>query len=156
MPKHNEEKYCLCLTQYSDRFEFWNAADNSMGIGKVPIDENLPEFTYNGFTLRVPKIVNGLVIENNVVTKVFDKSITDVVIPDGIEKIGEDVFSHCTSLESITIPDSVEKIGGYTFDDCPNLTIYTNNKYVENYCKQLEIPYKPLRTNESLIEKGVK
>ena len=225
MPKGNEEKYCLCINEDGD-FEFWNADDESFGYNEIPSDENLPEFTYDGFTLKVSKIVNGLVIQNDIVVKVVDKSITDVVIPDGVEEIGNyafeeceslksitipnsvkyiggyafyrcyslqsitfnipdnlkyisgsafegckslksikipnsvkeigsEVFARCKSLKSITIPDSVTRIGGHTFSNCPNLTVYTNNKYVQEYCEEWEIPYKPLQTNENINNKNL-
>lgn len=133
MPKGNEEKYCLCLTDDNDKFEFWNAADNSMGIGKPPIDENLPNFTYDDFTLELPPIINGLVIKDDVVIEA-SKLITDVVIPDSVKEISQDAFYECKSLKSITIPDSVAYIDEYAFYDCTSLesiTIPDSVKYID-------------------------
>lgn len=44
-----------------------------------------------------------------------DKNATEVVIPEGIESIGEEAFCGCKSLESVAIPKSVTKIGRYAF-----------------------------------------
>lgn len=49
-------------------------------------------------------------------------SLTSLIIPDSVTKIGAYVFSGCSSLESITIPKSVTSIGGCAFLDCKNLT----------------------------------
>ena len=53
--------------------------------------------------------VNGEVIEN-------------LVIPDGVTRIEEDVFPICRELKTITIPNSVKTIGSEAFYLCPQLT----------------------------------
>lgn len=67
---------------------------------------------------------NDFVIENGVLAK-YTGSGGDVIIPDGIVKIGDDAFSHCTSLTGVTIPDSVAEIGFEAFYACTNLTDVT-------------------------------
>lgn len=50
--------------------------------------------------------------ESEAVTKsIIDRSVTEVVIPNGTTKIGNYAFSYCTSLKKITIPDGVTSIG---------------------------------------------
>ena len=44
--------------------------------------------------------------------------IVDVVIENGIAKIGEEAFSDCKSLRTIELPDSVTSIGQYAFSAC--------------------------------------
>lgn len=58
--------------------------------------------------------------ENGVLVKYrgFDKN---VVIPDGVTKIGDSVFQYDKNVESITIPDSVTAIDYGAFFSCPNL-----------------------------------
>ena len=72
------------------------------------------------------------------------KSLTSVVISDGVTEIGEDAFNNCTSLTEVTIPDSVTSIGEYAFHQCSNLTSITIPEGVTeigsrafNYCKNL-------------------
>ena len=47
--------------------------------------------------------------------------MTDVVIPDGVTRIGNGMFRSCTSLQHIVIPDSVTQIGEYAFAMCAAL-----------------------------------
>ena len=48
-------------------------------------------------------------------------SVTDIILPSGIRKIGRAAFSGCTALERITIPKAVKGIGADTFKDCAKL-----------------------------------
>ena len=51
--------------------------------------------------------------------------ITDLVIPESITSISEDVFRGCSELTSITIPNSVTSIGWDAFYGCSDLkTVY--------------------------------
>lgn len=45
-----------------------------------------------------------------------------VAIPDGVKRIGAEVFKEHQEIESVTLPDSVEVIGEAAFADCNNLT----------------------------------
>ncbi len=57
-----------------------------------------------------------------IVTGCKDKSVTEIVIPDGVTCIGDFAFQSCTNLASIEIPNSVTNIGKQTFDGCTVLT----------------------------------
>ena len=80
-------------------------------------------------------INNQLVTEINLITanKISDdaffrcKSIEKVTICNSVETIGEDAFSGCESLKSVTIPKSVKSIGEWAFSGCISLekTNYT-------------------------------
>ena len=53
------------------------------------------------------------------------KSITKIIIPNGIKSIGNSAFERCEKLECIEIPNSVTTIGWRAFCDCHSL------KYIE-------------------------
>ena len=49
-------------------------------------------------------------------------AVANVVIPDGVEEVGESAFRGCSSLVSVSIPSSVTSIGRGAFADCRQLT----------------------------------
>ena len=62
--------------------------------------------------------------------------ITDLVIPDGVTNIGNNVFSGCSSLSSVIISNSVTNIGSGAFFNCSGLTsaiIGNNVMNIEGY-----------------------
>lgn len=64
------------------------------------------------------------VIEDGVLTEYYGDG-GDVVIPNSVTSIGEEVFKVCDSLNSITIPNSVISIGDCAFLWCESLTRVT-------------------------------
>ena len=49
-------------------------------------------------------------------------SLTNIVIPDSVTSIGAWAFQYCTSLSSIVIPNSVTSIGNCAFEGCSSLS----------------------------------
>ncbi len=47
-------------------------------------------------------------------------SLTEILLPEGLERIDAYAFNHC-GLEEIIIPDSVTRIGGHVFESCYKL-----------------------------------
>ena len=70
-----------------------------------------------------------VVIPNNVVSirnDVFSSlKIKSVVIPNSVTEIGNRAFWNCTLLTSVSIPGSVKTIGNYAFEGCTSLTSVT-------------------------------
>ena len=60
-------------------------------------------------------------------------SLTSVIIPDNVVKIGWSAFSNCTSLTSITLGKSVANIEGGAFSGCTSLTSITVNSNINYY-----------------------
>lgn len=46
----------------------------------------------------------------------------DVVVPDGVTRIGMDAFRGCETIVSVTFPDSVAAMSDFAFRNCENLT----------------------------------
>lgn len=64
----------------------------------------------------------GFQISNGVLKKYTEeKGVTEIVIPDSVQRIGERAFSGCDNITNVTIPDSVTSIGGSAFAGCSNL-----------------------------------
>ncbi|MDE6796482.1 MAG: leucine-rich repeat domain-containing protein, partial [Ruminococcus sp.] len=59
-------------------------------------------------------------IKNGILVKYTGKD-KNIIIPDSVEKIGENALQWCNSLESVTIPESVKSIGDRAFKDCKRL-----------------------------------
>lgn len=60
--------------------------------------------------------------------------ITELVIPDGVERISDNAFLRCENIKSIAIPNSVKEIGCYAFYGLEKL-------------KKVDIPYGVTKLN---------
>jgi len=47
--------------------------------------------------------------------------VSEVILPEGLEKIGNDAFSDCRELVHVTVPESVSYVGHRAFFECQNL-----------------------------------
>lgn len=80
----------------------------------------------------------------------FKDSITDVIIENGVESIGEDAFRECSAIKSVDIAPSVKIIKQNAFRDCTSLEaidIPSSIESIEYYAfmncsslKSLDIP----------------
>ena len=52
-----------------------------------------------------------------------DNTVTSVVLPDGITKIGSGAFYNCIYLDIDTLPDTILEIGSSAFAYCDNLSL---------------------------------
>ncbi len=102
---------------------------------------NLPSFDYiytvnngnatiTGYTGAGGAIIIPTSIEGYATVAIGDnafyqqRSISSVVIPEGVTSIGFEAFYHCPSLTSVTIPNSVSSIGGWAFSYCDSLASF--------------------------------
>ena len=51
--------------------------------------------------------------------------VTSVVLPDGIEKVGDNAYNHRLHVTSVTLPNSVKIVGESAFSDCRSLSSLT-------------------------------
>lgn len=91
------------------------------GCGKTDFkieDGILKEYTGDGGDVIIPDGVTS--IENNVFRGCTD--LTSIIIPDGLISIGRYAFKDCVNLSNITFPSSIMSIGDSAFLGCTNLT----------------------------------
>ena len=76
--------------------------------------------------IYIPSAYNGLHVKEIGRSAFYGKkTITGVVLPDGITTINHYAFYNCSSLASVTIPDSVTSIGSTAFYNCSGLASVT-------------------------------
>ena len=87
----------------------------------LPADYRLSR-VFPDFYTNIKK-VNILGTESGVCDFAFTdcRNLSEVVISEGVSKIGESAFENCRRLESVTIPASVQKIQDYAFYGCGGL-----------------------------------
>lgn len=51
----------------------------------------------------------------------YCEKLTEVIVPDSVEKIEDSVFKNCTNLKKIVLPDSLKYIGYSAFEGCKSL-----------------------------------
>ena len=96
-------------------------------------------------TMKTKKILK-ISEDGKTVLGVYDKEITSVVIPDGIETIEGFAFSDCSLLKKIELPKNLKSIGYHAFSNCNSLTSIKIPGGVENldcdgifwYCEKLK------------------
>ena len=82
---------------------------------------------------------NNLIYSENgeTIISVYDQSLSEVKIPQGVKKIGLRAFENCTSLSSITFPETVEDIDDYAFAGCSSLRFIVIPNTVKNIGSQV-------------------
>lgn len=100
----------------------------------------------------------GEMEDKNIFTSVTSSQIKQVIIKDGITKIGNNAFRNFTEMTEVTIPDGVTSIGEDSFFNCMRLkslnipdSVVTINKYAFIGCEALE--YVKLSKNLKTIDK---
>ena len=96
------------------------------GLVTIPTDLNLTEignFAFSNFDY-VAKTPAELALDDREMTKqwfIGDNTVTKVIIPEGVEKIGAYAFANLTALEEIVLPSTLEAIEYGAFYNCVSL-----------------------------------
>lgn len=69
----------------------------------------------NILDIVLSKKINGGGGGAEMLAKVIDRTVEDIVIPDGVTNVGEYAFYNCVKAKSITIPDSVKEFADNSF-----------------------------------------
>lgn len=88
--------------------------------------------------------MNELTSHEHILTKYQGKQ-RKVVVPEGIQEIGEFAFYNCDFIEEIILPNNLTSIGSFAFYGCENLktleipdSVEMIDKGAFSYCYQLE------------------
>ena len=84
--------------------------DNALGCDELESEKTIQKFSV------------GLGISNNELYSIGNCKDLDIIIPNGVTRIGLRAFAGCNKIKSILIPDSVTSIGNYAFSNCSSLT----------------------------------
>lgn len=98
-------------------------------------NENITEFVFTdsltkiglhsfGFNKWTESFGDNPIIINNQLYQ-FKASGNQVVIPDGVTKICDEVFKENDGIKSVVFPDTLKSIGEQAFTECQNLTAIT-------------------------------
>ena len=79
----------------------------------------------SGDTVRIPDKHKGIPVKE-IADNTFlnDKHLIEVMMLEGIERIGASAFSGCTGIETFVIPSSVSSVGEGAFSECPDAVIW--------------------------------
>ncbi len=120
--------------------------DNAAQGFKYIITEGVASITgYEGDSTKIviPATIGGYRV-TSIADGAFENSkLTDVIISDGIERIGWFAFGNCAELKSITIPSSVTSIGyGALGTAESSLFIYCHaDSFALSYAKSYGLSY---------------
>ena len=85
------------------------------------------------------KAAKSITITNDVKMNTFEncESIEEVIITEGVSRIGEYAFKGCTSLERVVMANTVVEIGSYAFAECVSLKeieLSPSLKSISSFC----------------------
>ncbi len=120
--------YCFALllltsTCSLSAFEFWIFAgdwnyqvnaDGSATIGAY-VGSDADVVIPSSFGAHSVTVIGDGAFQDN-------KTITSVIVPDGVKTLETNVFNECNNLTSVTLPQSLTSIGESAFNGCIHLT----------------------------------
>ncbi len=98
------------------------------GVVEIPEDlclTDIGQFAFSNFDY-IPKEPHEIEEDDTEFTKIWfigDDTITDIIIPEGVERIGMYAFANLTALRSITLPSTLKSISNGAFYGCTNLEV---------------------------------
>ncbi len=112
---------------------------NYFGLGgtvEIPASlkvTQIGDYAFSNFTY-VDKTEADFDYDESAATKIFyigEDTITTVIIPEGVESIGEYAFANLTSLTTVVLPSTLERIDQGAFYGCTSLTTVTGLENVK-------------------------
>ena len=125
-------------------FEYKYDGKGTLTISRLveePITLSKVETDTWSFSITVP----GRGIIEGIHLKDLKSSVRTLVVKGEVEKIGDDVFSNCPSLENVELSSSLQSIGDNAFQRCEKLksieipaSVTSLGSYVFHRCSSLE------------------
>lgn len=127
----------------SDGFKIFYANDKAVIMGYVgtETDITIPETISGkkifaiGYEAFMYSPVQRVKINGNIrkiAGSAFSySSVSSVILPDGLEKLGIEAFRSCANLREINFPDSLEEIDRHAFYECASLKLNLSLKNVK-------------------------
>ena len=102
--------------------------------------------------VRIPSVYNGMPVSSiGVSAFAQNKTITTVIVSEGVLNIGTSAFKECTALTEVTLPESITVIPRWAFYDCLSLSsikLSSSTANIGGYafwgCDNLDEIYLPL------------
>lgn len=135
---------------------FYNCKDlNDIIIPSSVTDIELGAFDGSGFLQSWKDVEDGkdFLIAGDDILIAYKGFGGDIIIPNGIKKIGPGVFKGQTRLKSVTFPESVTEIGEDAFNGCTDLKSVTLPTYLETIEDRA---FKDTRIDNVIIPASVK
>jgi|GEM_PF-7094762 len=88
--------------------------------------------TYFDYNDNPIMLSNPVAYANNLY--IGDEQLTELVIPEGVDSIGNGAFSHCYGITDVSFPSTLRYVGGAAFEGCRNIQI-VNITSLEDYCR---------------------
>ncbi len=124
--QYEPAKYGKTCTGCGHIYEIYENEICTQGLS-FELNNTKTAYIVSGYTgtaekVFIPKLYNNKLVKE-IKEKAFyrNKTLTEVVIPNGVTSIGEDAFNGCTYLTSVVIPNSVTSIGNGAFVWCTGL-----------------------------------
>lgn len=121
------------------KYQIVDAHLEIIGCDKTGLSKDVKPYatvTYNGSTYQTRKIgknalaaapINSIILPDGL-QSIGDyaftrcRSLTSIQFPEGLYGIGDNAFEDCTSLTAVRFPDGLQSIGNSAFEDCRSLT----------------------------------
>lgn len=120
-----------------------NVLDGKFMYGSSGTDYYLLRYVGSESSVTLPSTINGRGYEIYKYAFYGNKTVSSVVVPNGVTAIGDYAFSGCNSLSLIDLPEGITTIGRSAFSGCAlaTLTIPEGVTSITNYvfsgCKAL-------------------
>lgn len=90
--------------------------------GQIKFDKSTGHITKADSTITkavIPSVIDGVAVKAVADSAFFGiKTLSEVSLPEGLERIGTNAFQNNTSLERLALPSTLKSIGDYAFRRC--------------------------------------